>query len=263
MGQLLDIFFPRWGLRPDYYLAVELKHNRYAINFEESGEVDFRRRMADGENRSTLTGPLIWLARPNCRYAYRRKENSRLVWRHWFVTFGGTEAEHWRERGLLDIPDQLKIRRPARFAEIFSRLFRELDRGDTDRGALILLELLFELREEAEQAPGGDVARVQELLEMLRKTPERDYDWEQLARDFHWSAAHFRRRFSQIAGLSPVAFLNRNRLDKAARLICDSPELPLKQAAELCGFDDVHYFGKLFRRRFGRPPGDYRRAYSI
>lgn len=263
MSRFFDIFFPRWGLRPDYYLSVKLKHNHYAVNFEESGEVDFLQRTSDGEARRVLTGPVLWLARPNCQYFYRRKENSRLTWRHWFVTFDGPEAEHWRERGLLDIAEPLKIRHPLRIAEGFSRVLRELDRGNHDRAAVTLLNLLLDIREEAVPEPGEDAVRMQKFLETLRSFPERSYVWEKIARDFHWSEAHFRRRFSQIAGMSPVAFLNQRRLDKAARLICDNPELPLKQAAELCGFDDVHYFGKLFRRQFGRPPGDYRRAYSI
>jgi len=262
-AEFFDIVFPRWGLRPDYYLAVDLHHRHYAINFEESGEIEFE-RLAPGEPvRRILTGPVVWLAHPGEHYRFARRRDSRVLWRHWFVTFGGGDPECWAQRGLPGLREPLKVSAPGRIAELFARICRELDRGTHDRAVPRLLELLLEIDEEARCEPDREGAALRKLLEELRQRPERPRDWGEAARALHWSEAHFRRRFRRLAGASPVEFLNRLRLHKAAALICDEPELPLKQAAEQCGFADVHYFGKMFRREFGRPPGSYRRTCGI
>ena len=262
-AEYFDIFFPRWGLRPDYYLAVDLCHQHYAVNFEETGELDFERVTEAGVLRRVLTGPAVWLSHPGEHYRIRRRADARGCWRHWFVTFGGEEAEHWAERGLLELREPLKVTRPGRCAELFAQICRELDRGANDRAVPGLLELFLEIGEEARREPDREGAALRKLLEELRQTPERRWDWGEIARSLHWSEAHFRRRFRRAAGASPVEFLNHLRLHRAAALICDDPDLPLKHAAEQCGFDDVHYFGRLFRREFGQPPGAYRRIYGI
>jgi LacI family transcriptional regulator len=66
-------------------------------------------------------------------------------------------------------------------------------------------------------------------------------------------------RFKTLLGQTIQAEIQRVRLEQARELIL-STRLPLKQVAARCGFRHVQYMTTLFRRHFGRSPGQYRRA---
>ena len=48
------------------------------------------------------------------------------------------------------------------------------------------------------------------------------------------------------------------RLDRAASLLKSDPELTVAEAARLTGFDDPHYFSRLYRKKRGTPPSSLR-----
>jgi AraC family transcriptional regulator, positive regulator of tynA and feaB len=54
-------------------------------------------------------------------------------------------------------------------------------------------------------------------------------------------------------------FIRSSRLNYAASLLCRRAQMksasPLSEVAHACGFRDYVYFGRMFRRRFGHPPG--------
>ena len=66
------------------------------------------------------------------------------------------------------------------------------------------------------------------------------------------------RCFTQSLDLTPTAYLTRHRVDAAARLLRES-SMSAAEIAAACGFSDASYFGKVFRRAFGRTPAQYRR----
>lgn len=76
-----------------------------------------------------------------------------------------------------------------------------------------------------------------------------------------YSRYHFSRLFSQSQGMPPTAFLNDLRLKHAMRLLQTEP-LSIKEIAERCGFEDVSYFCKIFRRVYGTSPGQFRKKGS-
>ncbi len=48
------------------------------------------------------------------------------------------------------------------------------------------------------------------------------------------------------------------RLDRAAKLLTMSADLPVKDISGMCGFEDPNYFAKVFRRGFGVSPTEFR-----
>ena len=49
-------------------------------------------------------------------------------------------------------------------------------------------------------------------------------------------------------------------MECAAELLCSTSD-SVTEVALACGFGDVSYFGRLFRRQKGKTPGEYRRAF--
>ncbi|GAA2348163.1 hypothetical protein GCM10010246_39280 [Streptomyces cuspidosporus] len=86
-------------------------------------------------------------------------------------------------------------------------------------------------------------------------TPGRWRRWGQAA---GLSRAAFARRFTALAGRSPLAYLTWWRMTLAARLLRES-ELPLRAVAERSGYTSEFAFAKAFKREYGVAPGGYRR----
>ncbi len=88
-----------------------------------------------------------------------------------------------------------------------------------------------------------------------------EHDVDQLAEDLGVTGRHLRRAMVQQIGLSPVELAQSRRLALAKRLLQDT-RLGLAEIAFASGFQSVRRFNALFRERFGRPPGELRRAHG-
>jgi AraC-like DNA-binding protein/quercetin dioxygenase-like cupin family protein len=66
------------------------------------------------------------------------------------------------------------------------------------------------------------------------------------------------RCFQTALGHSPVEYLIRRRVAKAAELLCNS-DLSIGETGERAGFPDSNYFSRQFRRITGIPPREYRK----
>ena len=74
----------------------------------------------------------------------------------------------------------------------------------------------------------------------------------------YYSQSHFMKYFRQYMGISFVEYLNRYRISRAAGLL-RATERPISLIARDCGFDNLSYFNRLFRRDYGMTPGEYRK----
>jgi AraC family cel operon transcriptional repressor len=71
--------------------------------------------------------------------------------------------------------------------------------------------------------------------------------------------SHLCKTFRKYYNETPTDFLNRLRIRKSARLLCEPDTKVVSVAMEL-GFDSVSHFHHLFKRYFGVTPAEYRRA---
>ncbi|MCK6491259.1 MAG: helix-turn-helix transcriptional regulator [Planctomycetes bacterium] len=71
------------------------------------------------------------------------------------------------------------------------------------------------------------------------------------------SPAHFARAFAAAYGLPPMAWINGQRLDRAARLLTGG-DLPVAEVGRRCGFAEPSYFCRVFRRAYALTPAGYR-----
>jgi AraC-like DNA-binding protein len=72
------------------------------------------------------------------------------------------------------------------------------------------------------------------------------------------SKYHFARRFKAATGHSFKDYLNRKRVEKAKVLIRTN-RLNIAEACYEVGFNDLSYFGRVFKKIEGRTPTDYRK----
>ncbi len=82
---------------------------------------------------------------------------------------------------------------------------------------------------------------------------------EELAAGCGFSKAHFIRRFKERYEVTPYAYLQQLRLNKAQSLLI-STDLPVAAVAEAVGYQDAASFATLFKKSFGVSPRQFRDA---
>jgi transcriptional regulator GlxA family with amidase domain len=72
----------------------------------------------------------------------------------------------------------------------------------------------------------------------------------------------FIRRFTKATGLSPLAYVHSLRLEEAKQIL-ETEELSIETVAAQVGYEDASFFGRLFRRKVGLTPAQYRRRFAF
>lgn len=82
---------------------------------------------------------------------------------------------------------------------------------------------------------------------------------DDMAKLTFYSKSHFMKFFKVHMGTGFTEYLNDYRLTMAARLLKSSDEFIL-MIAEESGFDNLSYFNRIFKRKYGVSPGSYRKS---
>lgn len=72
----------------------------------------------------------------------------------------------------------------------------------------------------------------------------------------------FQRRFVQATGMSPLDYVHTLRLEDAKQML-EAGELPIEAIALEVGYQDAGFFSRLFRRKVGLTPAQYRRRFGV
>jgi len=74
------------------------------------------------------------------------------------------------------------------------------------------------------------------------------------------SERSFVRRFTAATGMTPLDYVHALRLEEAKQIL-ETDDLPIEAVALEVGYQDNGFFGRLFRRKVGMTPAQYRRRY--
>lgn len=131
-----------------------------------------------------------------------------------------------------------------------------------------LIDVLFVhvVRSWLEDAENGEASWLRALrdpviaavLALLHDRPEQRWTVERLAAEVNVSRATLARRFAELVGETPLAYLTRWRMDLAARRLRDTTK-PVGVIAREVGYSSEFAFSRAFSRMRGHPPGRYRR----
>jgi len=91
----------------------------------------------------------------------------------------------------------------------------------------------------------------------MRETIENPIEIDQLLDEIPMSYSKFRQAFKKSTGLSPNQYYLNIRLNKAKELLT-STSLNVNEIAYHTGFESIFYFSKLFKKKNGVSPKDYR-----
>ena len=101
---------------------------------------------------------------------------------------------------------------------------------------------------------------VQEMAAFLSANESGDFSLDELVEKFHYSKEYIIRLFKRTAGVSPYQYYLSVRLGRACDMLKKN-EHSIAEIAEKSGYGTVASFSKVFRKKFGISPAEYRKLY--
>jgi AraC-like DNA-binding protein len=99
--------------------------------------------------------------------------------------------------------------------------------------------------------------------EMLQNFHNPDFSLTECLESHGYCADHMRRIFIDSVGISPVEYLTEIRI-KAAKQLLENPSISsntISKICELSGYNDIGYFSKIFKKKTGLSPSEYRKMH--
>ena len=128
-----------------------------------------------------------------------------------------------------------------------------------------LLHLFFLLYSQvpyqrSSQEHGEITDKLKLVLQFIQEHYQQGITVKELAELCHFSEYHFMRFFKRHMNMTSIEYLNQYRLEMASRQLAET-NLSVTSIALESGFNNISYFNRVFKRKFGVTPMEYR-SYS-
>lgn len=100
------------------------------------------------------------------------------------------------------------------------------------------------------------------VIRYIREHLDEELNIDALSDKAYMSESNFYRVFKNELGLSPIAFINNERLKKASSLLKD-PKRQVKEVYLECGFNSLSYFNRVFKRAYHMSPSAYQKEAQV
>jgi AraC-like DNA-binding protein len=182
---------------------------------------------------------------------------------HWIAFQGNRAEEILADYPLTRAQPVLNVGRSETLMEEFSRIAQEMRDEQVGYQKIIAVGVLHILAAGTaislrQNYAGTDIVRVVEAAKtFLRARVNVSVNIEEMAAELGVSYSWFRRAFRQYTGLSPTHYHLQLRINQASELL-RTTTLTVAAIGQRCGFASDHYFYRIFRKKTGYTPGDYR-----
>ena len=150
-------------------------------------------------------------------------------------------------------------------AHMETELYHLLTTGQKAEAEKLIFKILLDSLWESGEDKSSDAGSIMQQVEQIHKYIERSYHENitltALAEQYHMDASYLSRTFSQKYGETIIAFLTRIRMEKAAELM-KNQDKKLETISFLVGYDDYNYFSRVFRKKVGCSPREYRNKFT-
>ncbi|TDW97513.1 AraC family transcriptional regulator [Dinghuibacter silviterrae] len=173
------------------------------------------------------------------------------------------EGAHWTLRF-----NRYHFDNEAEITSLINKLIRVCSSGDKAKNIYADLNLkellirllqsqhLFQIQSEAGQQENH--SRLHYVLHYIHEHLTERIPVDTLSRKAYLSRNMFFKWFKEQFGLTPLEYVNRERIRLAKQLLAETHG-SISDVSFRCGFSDVNYFVRMFRKMEGVTPGAYRR----
>lgn len=108
------------------------------------------------------------------------------------------------------------------------------------------------------QATKGYSPPVHKAIVLIDSDLSADLHLSGLAQQINVNSSYLSALFKKETGSTITEFITQRRMRHACSLL-ENSRLQIQTVAQLCGYEDIHYFSKLFKRHTGVSPKEYQR----
>lgn len=246
----------------DFFIDRKKGMSGFIINMTVKG----RGKVFDGDDAFYCEPGELLLFPPDATHFYGRAPDSpdwhhrwvyfrpRAYWAHWLK---------WRHQvnkvGRLILTDKAVI---TEFDELFQQIEQTYKAGrrSSEELAINLLERLlircFEETPENHDAPLDQ--RIEEACQYLSRNLAEEINLDEIARHVCLSPSRLAHLFREQMGVNIVRWREDQRMILAKHLL-QSTCSPIAKIASMVGYDDQMYFSRVFRKRVGTSPSEFRK----
>ncbi|MBQ0110399.1 MAG: helix-turn-helix transcriptional regulator [Oscillospiraceae bacterium] len=155
--------------------------------------------------------------------------------------------------GILDIPLKVSGENADRLNRLFDQGFKAKSYLEKLGYACMVLDIIVEISQAKKFT-----LNIQPALSYISEHYAESIDIKFLAQTVCLSPSRFYTVFKKETGRRPVEYINNYRLIMAENMLLSSNET-VQNIAYSVGFDDMRYFGRLFRNKWGMTATEYRK----
>ena len=173
-----------------------------------------------------------------------------------YVGFQEHDKNKWAQPTVVTL-DNCRVIQPC--MELLAEIYQKrMNATETSANAILyaILEQLNHHLHTLWTSPGLP-ARLQGLIRYIDEHFADPITTESLADKARMSASNVHALFRQHLNTSPMRYLLKRRMH-AGRIALQDPYLTVKEVAHRCGYADVNYFIRVFRKEHGMSPGRWR-----
>lgn len=176
------------------------------------------------------------------------------------------ELEESDVLGGVCVPKHARVARPDHLTSLFRRFLDDQQSGILSplKAALLTVQMLLEI---AELSPSValkaeiDNGLVNRVRRLIRTHYHEKLTTSSIAEALHRNPDYLGRVFREVTGLTITEAIHRYRIKKARSLLLET-ELDVEEIAVNCGFKDIGYFGRVFKRYEGVSPQRFKQLYA-
>ncbi|MFJ5957465.1 AraC family transcriptional regulator [Paenarthrobacter sp. NPDC092416] len=219
-----------------------------------------------GGRSYTVSAPaIIWLY-PGVSHGYGPDSGG---WKEHWILFTGPMARALEELGCfhrertlahLEGPSEPRL---AGILGLFSDLREALtaggSRGDL-QASVISQRVILEAGTRGDSDVDAHRDPHERFLVGIRDTAHLPLNLSEIAASLKVSVPHLRRSVQAATGVGPKEFILQLRMSRAQSLLADTA-LPIQRIATLTSYDDPAYFSRLFTKKTGYSPSQFRQEH--
>ena len=258
-----DTSYPVPGHPPGYFFRWENGRvlQEYQLIYITSGEGI----LEDEFGTFQVTSGTMMIIHPGVKHRYKPTETT--GWVENYIGFTGVLAHHFfRESGFFKTPSVLQLGSREEIIEVYRKIYGLVQKEDpgfqqiTSGLVIKLLGYLVAFQKQHDFKGKRIETLIRHARVYMQENIEKNIDLKQLAAEHYTAYSYFRKMFKKYTGIAPHQYHLELKIMRAKEMILTDNK-SVKEISYELGFESIHYFSRLFKKKTDLNPTEWRKKF--